>query len=266
MRERLLFEREIYSGSLILVDRTRPFREVFPPALTEVCPGSGVRMDRRAALLLEELMARLQGWAGIAPVSGWRSLEEQEAIWDGSMAKEGPDFTRQFVARPGHSEHHTGLAIDLGERREVIDFVCPDFPDSGLCGRFARMAARYGFILRYPPGKEAVTGIAWEPWHFRFVGVPHALIMEERGLCLEEYLELLRDHPWGRDPLLCRAQGMEAEVSFLPAGDGGAARLSRVEDWPCSVSGNNSDGFIVTQWNGELLRARLSLGRERGVG
>ena len=266
MTERLLFRREIFCGSLILVDGKNPFREGFPPALAQVCPGSGVELDRRAALLLEELMVKLRGWAGIAPVSGWRSRAEQEAIWEDAMAKEGPEFTRKFVARPGHSEHHTGLAIDLGERRAEIDPVCPAFPDSGICGRFARMAARYGFILRYPAGKEAVTGIAHEPWHFRFVGVPHALIMEERGLTLEEYLGLLRGHLWGRDPLFCRIRGLEAEVSFLPAGDGGTARLSRSEDWPCSVSGNNSDGFIVTQWNGELLRARLSPGRECGAG
>lgn len=267
MNERLLFEQEIHSGSLILVDGEHPFRETVPAPLARVGgPDSGVWMNRRAATLLEHLMARLRGWEGITPVSGWRSLEEQRAIWEESMAKEGPEFTRKYVARPGHSEHHTGFAIDLGERKEKIDFVCPDFPDAGVCGRFARMAARYGFVLRYPAGKEKVTGIAHEPWHYRFVGVPHALIMEERGLTLEEYLDLLRNHRWGKNPLLCCTQGMEAEVSFLPAGDGGTARLTRKEAWPCSVSGNNRDGFVITLWNGELLRSRLAQGKERGAG
>ncbi len=145
MRERILFEREIYTGSLILVNGTHPFRETFSGGLAEVGrPGSGIQMERRAAILLEELMAKLRGWEGIVPVSGWRSPEEQRAIWEDSMAAEGPEFTRKFVARPGFSEHHTGLAIDLGERREKIDFVCPGFPDQGICRRFARMAARYG--------------------------------------------------------------------------------------------------------------------------
>ena len=267
MRERILFEREIYTGSLILVNGTHPFRETFSGGLAEVGrPGSGIQMERRAAILLEELMAKLRGWEGIVPVSGWRSLEEQREIWEESMRTKGAEFTRKFVARPGFSEHHTGLAIDLGERREKIDFICPGFPDQGICRRFARMAARYGFVLRYPAGKEAITGIAHEPWHFRYVGVPHALIMEDRGLVLEEYLKLLRRHRWGKDPLFCRTQGMEAEISFLPAEERKAAWLAQKEDWPCSISGNNVDGFVITQWNGALLRSRLSQGKERGVG
>ncbi|MCI8653574.1 MAG: M15 family metallopeptidase [Angelakisella sp.] len=267
MKERILFEREMGTGSLILVNAANPCREAPASGLTEVGgPGSGVQMERRAAILLEELMERLRGWTGIAPVSGWRSLEEQREIWEESMRTKGAEFTRKFVAAPGCSEHHTGLAIDLGERREEIDFICPDFPAGGLCGRFSQMAARYGFVLRYPAGKEAVTGIAHEPWHFRYVGVPHALIMEERGLVLEEYLELLRLHPWGKDPLYCRTQGMEAAVSFLPAGPGGTARLSQREDSPCSISGNNRDGFIITQWNGRLLRRQLEAGRGCAAG
>ena len=110
------------------------------------------------------------------------------------MAEHGETFTRQYVALPGCSEHQTGLAIDLGKAAGYIDFIRPAFPYDGVCGRFRRLAARYGFIERYQRGKEEVTGISAEPWHFRYVGAPHAQLMETNGLCLEEYRDFLRQH------------------------------------------------------------------------
>ena len=129
------------------------------------------------------------GEGQIVPVSGWRSREEQQRIWDDTLAKEGEAFTRQYVACPGCSEHQTGLAIDLGLAAPHIDFIRPDFPDTGVCRAFREQAGKYGFILRYPAGKEHITGIAHEPWHFRYVGTPHSAIMTRLGLTLEEYLE-----------------------------------------------------------------------------
>ncbi len=128
-------------------------------------------------------------------------------------AREGDAFTRQYVALPGCSEHQTGLAIDLGEDVPDLDFIRPSFPDSGACGAFRRAAARYGFLQRYCREKEALTGIAEEPWHFRYVGAPHAQLMEEHGLCLEEYVPFLGS----RSPRLCRlGNGRTARVSRLP--------------------------------------------------
>lgn len=129
------------------------------------------------------------------------------------MAESGEAFTRQYVALPGCSEHQTGLAIDLGRASEHIDFIRPDFPTDGVCGAFRRLAARYGFIERYPRGREAVTGIAHEPWHFRYVGAPHALLLTENGLCLEEYPDFLRAGP--RTVTLDR--GRRVTVSMCPA-------------------------------------------------
>ena len=153
-----------------------------------VCVNDGVPLLRCAAEALELLMAAIEGWSGIAAVSGWRSREEQKQIWDESLRENGEAFTIQYVALPGHSEHQTGLAIDLGVRTPEIDFIRPYFPNTGICGAFQARAAEFGFILRYPAGKEHVTGIAHEPWHFRYVGVPHAALMVRKGLTLEEYL------------------------------------------------------------------------------
>lgn len=148
-----------------------------------------ILLEREAVRALSRLMERLDGWKYIVPVSGWRSLREQQAIYDESIREHGPEFTRQFVALPGHSEHQTGLAVDLGLRQEKVDFIRPAFPYQGVCQAFRELAPAYGFIERYPAGKEAVTGIAHEPWHFRFVGTPHAQAMTRAGLVLEEYLK-----------------------------------------------------------------------------
>ena len=128
------------------------------------------------------------------PVSGWRSHREQQKIWDDTIAEKGELFTRKYVAVPGCSEHETGLAIDLAENAPEIDFICPEFPRTGICGKFRERAPHYGFIERYPKGKESVTGIGAEPWHFRYVGLPHSLIMTGLGLVLEEYVGLITEN------------------------------------------------------------------------
>jgi hypothetical protein len=89
-----------------------------------------------------------------------------------------------IVAVPGTSEHQMGLALDI-----IAEF---DSDSSATWTWLKNNSWRYGFILRYPADKEAVTGISFEPWHFRYVGVPTAQEITEKGLCLEEYLELLR--------------------------------------------------------------------------
>lgn len=154
------------------------FHPGFPHVLLESCAA------RSLAALLEELDA----FGEIVPVSGYRPRAMQQEIWDDTVQKQGLDYARQYVAIPGCSEHETGLAIDLAANRPEIDFICPDFPWDGIFGKFRRMAPEYGWILRYPAGKEEITRISSEPWHFRYVGTPHARILSDRGLVLEEYL------------------------------------------------------------------------------
>ncbi len=147
-----------------------------------------ILLERKAVCALDLIMEQLDGWRYIVPVSGWRSLEEQASIYEESLRDNGPEFTARFVALPGHSEHETGLAIDLGLRQQSIDFIRPPFPYEGICQKFRELAPAFGFIERYPKGKEHITGIAHEPWHFRYVDTPHSEIMAFRGLTLEEYL------------------------------------------------------------------------------
>ena len=233
----------IHSGLLVLVNAEHPIRRRERPVLAPAAPGSDVLLDTRAAAMLTGLISRLGAAGEIVPVSGWRSMREQREIWDGSMAENGTEFTRKYVALPGCSEHQTGLAIDLALRSDNIDFIRPDFPYDGICGRFRALAADYGFIERYQAGKEHITGIAAEPWHFRYVGRPHARLMSDNGLCLEEYVELLRSYPYPERLLETRGGVYEADAGF-------AFAKSELElpDAPYQISGNNVDGYIYTLW------------------
>lgn len=233
----------IHSGLLVLVNAEHPIRRRERPVLAPAAPGSDVLLDTRAAAMLTGLISRLGAAGEIVPVSGWRSMREQREIWGGSMAENGTEFTRKYVALPGCSEHQTGLAIDLALRSDNIDFIRPDFPYDGICGRFRALAADYGFIERYQAGKEHITGIAAEPWHFRYVGRPHARLMSDNGLCLEEYVELLRSYPYPERLLETRGGVYEADVGF-------AFAKSKLElpDAPYQISGNNVDGYIYTLW------------------
>ena len=183
---RLYWKNEmLYDRYLVLVNASHPYSEEKSIRLLPVCPGEpDILLEERAQRQLSLLMEEIGGWEGIVPVSGWRSLQEQQEIFDTSIRESGEEFTRKFVALPGCSEHQTGLAIDLALKKEKVDFICPEFPYTGICQKFRERAAAFGFIERYRREKEVITGISQEPWHFRYVGTPHAEFMERHGLCL----------------------------------------------------------------------------------
>ena len=122
--------------------------------------------------MLDQLLAAVDGAGTIIPVSGYRPQTEQQAIWEDALAEHGKAFTETYVARPGCSEHQTGLAIDLGENGPEVDFPLPRLPRLRPLRGPAPPGRRLGFVLRYPKGKENVTGIGYEPWHFRYVAGP----------------------------------------------------------------------------------------------
>lgn len=230
---------QVFEGPLLLVNRDHPLRRDAAGQLGPVGETHPeILVDRQMARLLGACIQAAGGAEEIVPVSGWRSHTEQQRIWDETLAEEGEAFTHQYVALPGCSEHQTGLAIDLAKAAPCIDFIRPDFPYDGVCGAFRRLAAQYGFIERYGRGKEAVTGIAHEPWHFRYVGAPHAQLIAENGLCLEEYSSFLRQ---GRKRLPNGPQ-----VFYVPSA--GAETEIQLPDGCCQISGDNVGGFIVTAW------------------
>ena len=118
---------------------------------------------------------------------------------------------------------------------------------TGICGAFRQKAADYGFIERYPKGREAITGIAHEPWHFRFVGYPHSKIMQNNDLTLEEYILFIKDYPYDRKHFRICEKSKEIEVFYVKARPE-TTEVILSEDTCYQISGNNVDGFIVTIW------------------
>lgn len=256
MKQLLLTSEKIHTGSLILVNRRHGLQAASQDCPVQVLEDTpGVFLDRIAGIRLSQLMQEIDGWRQIVPVSGWRSQEEQQHIWDNSLRENGTEFTRKFVALPGHSEHQTGLAIDLGRRQEHVDFICPEFPCTGICQTFLETAPKYGFILRYPSGKESVTGIGHEPWHFRYVGTPHAEIMTEHRLCLEEYTDFLKQFASRSNPYLFADGKQTFLISYIKAEEK-QTLLELPENLACTVSGNNADGFILTEWRPQNAHQR----------
>ncbi|MBQ9017337.1 M15 family metallopeptidase [Candidatus Saccharibacteria bacterium] len=125
--------------------------------------------------------------------SVYRSVAEQQEIWDAwsNDPELGEEYCKKYLAVPGYSEHHTGLAVDIfilkddEEIRDNDDMIA----DTEDFAKIHALLPKYGFILRYPEGKEDITGYAYEPWHLRYVGKKVAREITERGITLEEYLE-----------------------------------------------------------------------------
>lgn len=141
---------EAYQGTLLLVNDRHPLT-AWPDmgAMDSAgadAAGSPVLLRREAARMLAALLDAVYADGRIVSVSGWRAHEEQKALYADSVRENGADFTAKYVALPGCSEHETGLAIDVGERRASIDFIRPAFPQTGVCGAFRKAAAQYGFI------------------------------------------------------------------------------------------------------------------------
>jgi D-alanyl-D-alanine dipeptidase/carboxypeptidase len=249
MKKLSLPQRLIYSGDLILVNQQYPFIKG-AGRLCRAAEGmakKSILLQSQFASAFTRIMNEISAWGEIVAVSGWRSRFEQEQIYEESVRLNGADFTAKYVAVPGHSEHQTGLALDLGLNQQSIDFLRPHFSYSGICGEFRSRAALYGLIERYPKGKETITGISYEPWHFRYVGRPHSRIMNETGDTLEEYHMRLKNFHRKGNPFRYEHDGETMEVFYIAADresvDFEIADVSRY-----SVSGNNMDGFVITRW------------------
>ena len=128
--------------------------------------------------------------------SGYRSVEYQQSLFDaekqkwldkGNSEEEAYNQAKTVVAVPGYSEHNSGLAADIvTPKHQNLDEA---FGKTDAAKWLFEHAPEYGFILRYPENKQAITGIIYEPWHYRYVGVENAKAITASGLCLEEYLD-----------------------------------------------------------------------------
>jgi LAS superfamily LD-carboxypeptidase LdcB len=152
-------------------------------------------MRYNAAKALEKLFSAASD-AGykLYGVSGYRSYATQKAIFDKRAAERGEEVANKTSARPGQSEHQTGLAMDISSK--AVDYrLVTSFGDTAEGKWVKKNAHRFGFIIRYPKGKETITGYSYEPWHLRYVGITAAKYIYEHGLTLEEYFYQVHNYP-----------------------------------------------------------------------
>lgn len=182
-------EDEQIDWRLILVNASHKIPENY--AITLLTLSNGRKIDERIYPDLQEMFDDARA-GGVYPKvgEGYRTREEQEEIMEnkirafeaeGHSHRQAVKLAKEWVAEPGTSEHELGLALDINaadgeEPWDVYTWL-------------ANNAYKYGFILRYPQGKEAITGIDYEPWHYRYVGREAAANMYNQGLTLEEYLQ-----------------------------------------------------------------------------
>lgn len=144
-------------------------------------------LRQEAATALENLFndAKLENISFFA-VSGYRSYSRQKVIYQNEVAVSGEEWANKSVAVPGFSEHQTGLAMDVSA--QCVGFALTEELGKTTEGIWlAQNAHKYGFIIRYPEGKEQITGYRYEPWHLRYVGIDIATDIFENNLTLEEY-------------------------------------------------------------------------------
>lgn len=249
---------DLHSGYQILVNYQNAF--VFDSSKFVIKPFYGnknlsykvrdtlVSFDKTALSWFNEMMAAFEADTDrhdILVNSSYRTYDEQDQIYQIKVDQYSEEYASMFVAMPGFSEHHTGLAVDLTiytDEKESKTFE----DNTDYIDWMSENAHRFGFILRYPSEKTDITKIGYENWHYRYVGKPHAYYMKVNNLCLEEYIEALRSFTFdGKHLNMTDDEGQKWEIYFVPA-TSETTEVPVPKNYEYEVSGNNVDGFIVT--------------------
>ncbi len=175
---------------VVLVNKTYQLNENYVPNDLETISNfyayenKQLRKDAKDAFEALSKDASILGYRIIA-TSTYRDFHYQKKLFEEYTATKGKEYALECSAKPGHSEHQTGLAVDVAGSNDDYD----DFENSLEFPWMKENAHLYGFILRYPKGKEKITGFKYEPWHYRYVGTEIAKIIYEENLTLEEYYD-----------------------------------------------------------------------------
>lgn len=235
---------QVYKGNLLLINEDHPV----PPGTNvsdavnlakkpELINGYGlldnsIRLTPFLAQKLSALIAAAHqdGINHFMLTSGYRDEEEQSKLYEGKEPG--------YALPAGFSEHNLGLAVDIGSTQGKME--------SAAEGQWLKENAwKYGFILRYPEDKTEITGTPYEPWHYRYVGLPHSAIMYEGNFVLEEYLDFLKEQKSIKTTInheeysIYYRSVLEDTTIHVPA------------DTRYEISGNNMDGVIVTVFSGQ---------------
>lgn len=183
-----------FDPAALLVNPVTAIPDGYKPDLVSI--GNGQQADHRVKDALEAMLTDCRK-AGYNPVvcSSYRTIERQRTLFEnetkifmeyGYDRLEAEEFAAKWTARPGYSEHHTGLAFDIvSASYQKLDYSQENTPEQKW---LMKNCYNYGFILRYPDDKTEITGRNYEPWHYRYVGLEAAAEIAEKQITLEEYL------------------------------------------------------------------------------
>lgn len=231
------------AGQMVVIPQNDPAKRFVlrdgPAQFLDVCYNALDRMYAAAAKA---------GLKDYVVTSSYRSIEEQTELFNRRVAEylaqgyseeNAEKEVLKSAAKPGNSEHHTGYSVDMS--------VMEDGRQIGFEGTSAQLwvgdnCYDYGFIWRYPPNKTEITGVMNEPWHFRYVGLPHSVLMRDKGMVLEEYIGFLQEER----ELRVAADGNFYRVYYVPLAESQFFELPLAEGESAEVSGDNAGGFIIT--------------------
>lgn len=164
-----------YADGVLIVNKTYPLPDGYA---TDVQPEVMAAFEEMKAAAKEDNIRLI-----IVGGGGYRTYEKQYNIYNKALKNAGKAYADKWLARPNHSEHQSGYALDLNHANS-------NFNGTPAALWIAEHAPEFGFIIRYPKGKEDITGFGYESWHVRYVGKPLAQEITESGLCLEEYFNI----------------------------------------------------------------------------
>ena len=192
--------------------------------------GVSTYMETESLKALDAMLVDFYNLTGLTNVQvryAYRNYEEQQL----------------FDVTAGYSDHHTGMGAQLKYELNGTAYAFSTDPE-GTYNWFFENCHKYGFVVRYPEGKEDVTGIEDYSDYFRYVGVAHATYMKTRGLCMEEYVELLKDYTAEKPLKITGADGRFYEVWYVAVN--GSATVKHPTNYAYTVSGTNDGGVVIT--------------------
>lgn len=171
-----------FVDGILIVNKTYSLPSDYAPGVSTIAQNA---FDEMAAAAAEDGITLFVN-------SSYRSYQDQESLYNSYAAERGTEAADEVSSRPGHSEHQTGLTFDVNTTED-------SFAGTPEANWLAEHCAEYGFIIRYPEGKEDKTGYVYEPWHIRYLGKEKAEAVTKSGLCLEEYLGVTSDYKYAED-------------------------------------------------------------------
>lgn len=252
---------DVHAGDLILVNTDTAYVEENPTEIVSIydhktdnyhVSGTETSLRQPALDALNQMLDAFYvatGHQDMIVISGYRTTQQQQELYDADLAETG-EQTSTRVALPGHSEHESGYALDFSLYTDGVQY---DYDGTGEYAWINENCAHYGYVLRYAEDKQETTGIQAEPWHYRYVGQPHATYMMENNACLEEYLTLLKNYTADEPLSITNWDGEIYQVYYVATDTSTDSTYVMVPpDAKYTISGNNSDGFIVTVDTGEI--------------